>query len=105
MSRTVEFEYELEAMGCTLSVFAEIDGGEPARINLANPELAHPGAGPSVESIGATVGEDEIDVDLDAIAISVPTYDMAYNRKMPKWVSLADYLGELAIEKYTENCD
>lgn len=105
MSRTIDFEYEFEPMDCTLSVFAEIDGGEPACINLANPELAHPGAGPSVESIGATVGEDEIEVDLDAIAISVSRYDRESNSMKPKWESLADYLGELAIEKYTENCD
>lgn len=105
MSRTIEFEYELEPMGCVLSVVAEIDEGEPACINLANPELAHPGAGPSVESIEATVGEDEIEVDLDAIAISVNIISDPFEKQKSKWVSLADYLGELAIEKYTENCD
>lgn len=93
------FDHELEALGITLGVQTEIDPGEKGNINMAEPELAYPGSGPQVVRLSAylnirTAGYPEVDV--RGLAVRV---------RGDKWQSLEEYLMDVALELYTENCD
>lgn len=95
-----QFDYDFEAMGVVLGVDCVIDPGEKANINLAEPENAYPGSGPQVVRLSAYAKvRDKGYPDVNVKDIAVRSGPGA------KWQSLEEYLSELAVERYTENCD